>query len=362
MIGTAEDHHSNPLKIAISKFKRQGGRFISINPVRTGYSAIADEWIGIRPGSDGLFVLALVHELLRSGRVDLDYLIRYTNAPYLVIDEPDAPDHGLFARDASGRPLSWDSAAAQPAPAQECAHPTIIGRVEVSGRQCAPVFALLAERYLDRAWSPDSVELLTPLFASVTAEKRTAEQRFNQSIAQLYSKAWSAQWLRTFLTRSRRGDEATGSKSSIVRHPSPIQPWLCTEQEVGVAVNSLDAALEAIAYRFASIANALDEIAPNATVIAAGNALRSSPVWLQIVADVLGRPVMLGDSPEASIRGAALLALEAVGKIENLEAVSVSVDKVFEPDMRRHARYREGLLRQQELYDRLFDQGFPQRR
>ncbi|HJS02401.1 MAG TPA: molybdopterin-dependent oxidoreductase, partial [Variovorax sp.] len=39
MIGTAEDHHSNPMKIAISKFKRAGGRFISINPVRTGYSA-----------------------------------------------------------------------------------------------------------------------------------------------------------------------------------------------------------------------------------------------------------------------------------------------------------------------------------
>ena len=36
MIGTAEDHHSNPLKIALSKFKRGGGRFISINPVRTG--------------------------------------------------------------------------------------------------------------------------------------------------------------------------------------------------------------------------------------------------------------------------------------------------------------------------------------
>ncbi len=31
MIGTAEDHHSNPMKIALSKFKRAGGRFISIN-------------------------------------------------------------------------------------------------------------------------------------------------------------------------------------------------------------------------------------------------------------------------------------------------------------------------------------------
>ena len=67
MIGTAEDHHSNPLKIAISKFKREGGRFISINPVRTGYSAIADEWIPIRPGTDGALLLALVHELIGKG-------------------------------------------------------------------------------------------------------------------------------------------------------------------------------------------------------------------------------------------------------------------------------------------------------
>ena len=119
-------------------------------------------------------------------------------------------------------------------------------------------------------------------------------------------------------------------------------------------IEIIRAALEAVAYRFALIANALDEIAPGANIIATGNALRSSPVWLQIIADVLGRPVMFGGTPEASIRGAALLALEALGKIVNLEAVSVSVDEVFEPDMRRHARYREGLERQQELYERLF--------
>jgi gluconokinase len=114
------------------------------------------------------------------------------------------------------------------------------------------------------------------------------------------------------------------------------------------------AALESIAYRFAVIANDLDEIAPGAKIVATGNALRSSPVWVQIIADVLGRPVMFGGTPEASIRGAALLALEAVGKIVNLEAVSVH--EVFEPDMQRHARYRQGLARQQELYERLFGQ------
>ena len=80
MIGTAEDHHSNPLKIAIIKFKRGGGRFISINPVRTGYSAIADEWIPIKPGTDGALLMALMHELIAQDLIDHAFLKRYTSA------------------------------------------------------------------------------------------------------------------------------------------------------------------------------------------------------------------------------------------------------------------------------------------
>jgi gluconokinase len=114
------------------------------------------------------------------------------------------------------------------------------------------------------------------------------------------------------------------------------------------------AVLESIAYRFALIARALDEIAPNATIAASGNALRSSPAWLQIIADVLGRPLLLGGTAEASSRGAALLALEAVGKIANIEEDKFAVDQVFEPDMTRHARYSRGLARQEELYDRIY--------
>jgi len=113
------------------------------------------------------------------------------------------------------------------------------------------------------------------------------------------------------------------------------------------------ATLESIAYRFALIARALDEIAPKATIFASGNALRSSPVWLQIIADVLGRPLLFGGTAEASIRGAALLALEAVGKIGTIEEDSIAVEQVFEPDLKRYARYQQGLARQEELYDRL---------
>lgn len=121
-------------------------------------------------------------------------------------------------------------------------------------------------------------------------------------------------------------------------------------------VEIVRAALESVAYRFALIARALDRVAPGATIFASGNALRSSPVWSQIIADVLGRQLLVGGSAESSIRGAALLALEAVGKIGNIEEDTVSVEQVFEPDMMRHARYQQGLARQEELYDRLYKQ------
>ena len=113
------------------------------------------------------------------------------------------------------------------------------------------------------------------------------------------------------------------------------------------------AALEAIAYRFALIAGALESVAPGAKIVATGNALRSSPLWSQIITDVLGRQVIFGGSPEASIRGAALLALEAVGKIGSIEEVEISVDDVFEPDMDRHVVYERGLERQEEFYRKL---------
>ena len=50
--GVAEDHASNPMKIGINKLKERGGKFVAINPVRTGYQSVADEWVPIKPGTD----------------------------------------------------------------------------------------------------------------------------------------------------------------------------------------------------------------------------------------------------------------------------------------------------------------------
>jgi anaerobic selenocysteine-containing dehydrogenase len=105
MFGVAEDHDSNPIKLGLGKLKARGAKIVAINPVRTGYAAIADEWIGIRPGSDGLFVGALIRELLLHDRIDFDYLVKYTNAHHLVVRNPGGADDGLIVRDAHGNPL-----------------------------------------------------------------------------------------------------------------------------------------------------------------------------------------------------------------------------------------------------------------
>jgi len=72
----------------------------------------------------------------------------------------------------------------------------------------------------------------------------------------------------------------------------------------------LRAAMEAVAYRVALVARLLDAAAPGErTIIASGSALLRNPIWLQILSDVLGRPLLAGAAPEASLTGAALMAL-----------------------------------------------------
>ncbi len=163
LFGVAEEHGSNPLKKALGQLKTRGAKFVSINPVKTGYSAIADEWVGIRPGTDGLFVAALIHELLSSGQVDFDYLIRYTNVTWLVVQNEGGPDHGLFVRDGEDRPMAWDKDTGGPVRALSTDHnPALSGEVKLAdGRRAVPAFQLLAERFLDEQYAPDAVAEMT---------------------------------------------------------------------------------------------------------------------------------------------------------------------------------------------------------
>lgn len=78
------------------------------------------------------------------------------------------------------------------------------------------------------AWGPDSLEVLRPLFGQITAEERGERERFNEGLAELYSKAWSAEFLRRILDHNKS------------------ESWLCRKEDVCMAVNTLDEALAVI--------------------------------------------------------------------------------------------------------------------
>ena len=157
--GVAEDHSSNPIKIGLDKLKSRGAKFVSVNPVRTGYSAIADEWVPIRPGSDGLFALAIVHELLKHDWIDHDYLVKYTNAPWLVIDAPGTSQDGLFYRDGQGKPLVWDQNTQSARQMEKGVAPALNwhGALPSDGGNVRTVMSLILARYSSAEYAPETV-------------------------------------------------------------------------------------------------------------------------------------------------------------------------------------------------------------
>ena len=153
LFGVAEDHDSNPIKMGIGKIKARGAKVIGVNPIRSGYNAVADDWVGITPGTDGLFILALVHELLKAGKIDLNYLAQYTNAPVLVDTET-----GLLLRDGDGKQLVIDRVTKKPTPFdQKGVKPDLNGSHHSKGTTNRTVFHQMIERYLDVQYSPEAI-------------------------------------------------------------------------------------------------------------------------------------------------------------------------------------------------------------
>ncbi|HSD16754.1 MAG TPA: molybdopterin oxidoreductase family protein [Thermomonas sp.] len=194
--GVAEDHDSNPIKLGLGKLKARGAKVIAVNPVRSGYGAIADEWIGIRPGTDGLFAFALAHELLRMDRIDLDFLVRYANAHWLVIDNPGGADDGLFARDDEGDALCWNAETQNVVDAKRIdISPAVVGTYKLpDGRSARPVFQLIVDRYLDPQYSPDAVSERCGIPASTIRRiaRELAEAAFDSKLT--LPIAWTDSW------------------------------------------------------------------------------------------------------------------------------------------------------------------------
>ncbi len=148
----------NPMAMArkMAEARARGMKLVVIDP-RCGVAAAkADEWIPIRPGTDGLMALAMLNVLLNEQEIyDREFIKKHTNGCYLV-----APD-GTYLRDKeTGKPMLWDRAAGAAgtfdAAGEDCA---LEGNFMIDGRECRPAFQLLKEHI--KQYTPEMAAPIT---------------------------------------------------------------------------------------------------------------------------------------------------------------------------------------------------------
>nr|WP_240806554.1 FGGY family carbohydrate kinase [Polyangium spumosum] len=115
------------------------------------------------------------------------------------------------------------------------------------------------------------------------------------------------------------------------------------------AFDIVQALFESVALRISQVHDALGG---SDALHAGGGALHASPDWAQMFADAMQTPVYLMGE-EATLRGAAMLLLEALGK-GALDVFAPRVSRIFEPRAEVAEVVRAAKERQIELYRRLY--------
>lgn len=119
--------------------RERGLEVVAIDPRIRGAGPFADRWLPIRPGTDLALALALARELLELDAVDRDYLVRFTNAPYLVGED------GYFVREGD-RPLVIDEGSGEVVPAgTPGVRPALEGSARVGGGRARTAFSLFRD-------------------------------------------------------------------------------------------------------------------------------------------------------------------------------------------------------------------------
>jgi anaerobic selenocysteine-containing dehydrogenase len=77
----------------IEEARRKGAWLVVIDPYRTRTAALADEHLAIRPGTDGLLALAIMHVLFRDGYEDAEYLRECTRGAEELREHALKPEH-----------------------------------------------------------------------------------------------------------------------------------------------------------------------------------------------------------------------------------------------------------------------------
>ena len=178
-------------------------------------------------------------------------------------------------------------------------------------------------------------------------------------------------WLKKNL-KLPKDAEAQIARRGAAAHGLTFLPFLAGERSTGYhesatgavlglrsstdGIDILHAAMESVAYRFAEVFDQLNQVVRVKEIVASGGALRESPVWTQIIADVLGRDLTMSGAHESSSRGAVLLALESIGKIENIETSPMPIANTTAYHLKCHAIYKLARKQHSKTYGSILKQ------
>jgi gluconokinase len=114
----------------------------------------------------------------------------------------------------------------------------------------------------------------------------------------------------------------------------------------------LRAILEGVMFGVYSVGKALEETTGNIDTIYATGGFVRSELWVQMLADIFNKKVVIAESYESSCLGAVVLGMKAIGLIDNIEEVEklVPISKTYKPDIENHEVYMKTF----EIYERLY--------
>lgn len=118
------------------------------------------------------------------------------------------------------------------------------------------------------------------------------------------------------------------------------------------------AIMEGVIFGIYSVGKVLEEITGPIRVIHASGGFAHSALWLQLLADVFNKQVLVCENIEGSARGAYVVVLKALNKISDFKAIGTqgTAAASFEPDATRHQVYLTNFERFERLYDKVKDE------
>ena len=143
----------------VSDARVRGMKLVVVDPFLSSAAEKADEWVPIKPGSDGALACAMLNLLINEYRIfDADYLRDHSDGAYLLTEE------GWYARDPeTNHPLVWDIDAGKPRPfdAPDLGALALQGSYQVEGQTCRTVFQALGDQVAK--WTPEAASEVTTI-------------------------------------------------------------------------------------------------------------------------------------------------------------------------------------------------------